>query len=113
MEYPWQVTPQKVQAAIQKIIAVSQPRQIIIFGSYVRAELNKNSDLDLLIITADNLQNTREESVRIRRALKGIPMAMDILVVTESKFAALCHTPGLTYQEVAKHGKVIYPYQTK
>lgn len=41
MIHTWQVTQEKVQAAIEKIVAISQPRKIILFGSYVRG---KNGD---------------------------------------------------------------------
>jgi len=50
--------------------------------------------------------NQAKESVRIRRALKGIDMAMDILVVPEDKLEELSATPGLIYREALNKGKV-------
>ncbi len=104
----WAITPEKVQAAIQKIIEVSQPRKLILFGSYVDGNIHSNSDLDVLVITGDEIENPRKESVRIRRALKGIVMSMDILVVPESKLKELVNMPGLIYREAIKNGKVVY-----
>jgi len=46
--------------------------------------------------------------VRIRRALKGIDMAMDILVVPEDKLEELSATPGLIFREALNKGKVVY-----
>lgn len=78
MSYLWAITPEKVQTAIQKIIEISNPRKVILFGSYVRGKIHSNSDLDVLVVTGDEIENPRKESVRIRRALKGIVMSMDI-----------------------------------
>ncbi len=108
MSFLWTITPEKVQTAVQKIIEVSRPRKLILFGSYVRGRMNTNSDLDILVVTGDEIEDPRKESVRIRRALKGIIMSMDILVVPESKLEELATTPGLIYKEAIKNGRVIY-----
>ena len=86
--HDWEITPEKVEAVIRRIIEVGQPLKLILFGSYVRGEVNVNSDLDVLIITRDNIINQRKESVRIRRALHGIFMPIDIIVVPERKVDA-------------------------
>src|SRR3990172_2627788 len=108
MAYLWAITPEKVETAIKKIIEVSQPRKLILFGSYVRGNIHINSDLDVLVVTGEEIENPRKESVRIRRALRGIGMSMDILVIAESKLEELASMPGLIYREAIKHGKVVY-----
>ena len=110
MEAPWAITPEKVRNAIQRIIEVGQPKKLILFGSYVQGTLNRDSDLDVLVVTGDDIANCRKESVRIRRALKGISMPMDILVVPESKLNELANTPGLVYREILTHGEVVYEF---
>ena len=104
----WEITPEKVQTAIKKIIEVSRPRKLILFGSYVSGNMHLNSDLDILVVTGDEIESPRKESVRIRRALKGIMMSMDILVVPESKLQELVNVPGLIYREAMRDGKVVY-----
>lgn len=79
----WKVTPEKVEAAIKRIVEVSRPRKLILFGSYVRGDTNVYSDLDILVVTGDEVQSSRKESIRIRRALRGISMPKNILVVPE------------------------------
>jgi predicted nucleotidyltransferase len=81
---------------------------VILFGSAVRGETNIHSDLDILVVTGDEIDSPRKESVRIRRALRGIVMPMDILVVPESLLQELGDQPGLIYREALRHGKVIY-----
>lgn len=104
----WEITPQKVQMVIEKIIEVSNPRKLILFGSYVHGDMHLSSDLDILVITGNDIKNTRKESVRIRRALKGIIMSMDILVVQESKLEELVNAPGLIYKEAVRKGEIVY-----
>jgi len=90
---PWVICEEKVQAAIQRIAEIGQPRKIILFGSYVRGKTNINSDLDMLVIVPDTVANPRKESVRLQRLLRDILMPMDILVVPESQWEALKDTP--------------------
>jgi predicted nucleotidyltransferase len=66
MSSPRAITPEKVQTALQKITEVSKPRKLILFGSYVSGETHPNSDLDVLIVTKEDVENPRKESARIR-----------------------------------------------
>ena len=108
MAMKWEITSEKVQKVINKIVEISNPRKLILFGSYVRGNQHINSDLDILVVAGDGIDSPRKEGVRIRRALKGINMPMDILVVPENKLEELIATPGLIYKEAIKRGKVVY-----
>jgi predicted nucleotidyltransferase len=103
-EPPWLVTPEKVHAVVGRLIQMAHPKQIILFGSYARGEITEDSDLDVLIVARDEVENTRRESVRLRGALKEIEMPIDIVVVMESTFQKLSDTPGLIYEEVRRTG---------
>ena len=65
----------------QRILAVSDPEKIILFGSYARGDYSPDSDLDLMVVM-QNIQSSREESTRLRRALRGLLVPIDILVAT-------------------------------
>lgn len=108
MNVSWSITPEKIEAAIQQIVRVAQPRKIILFGSTVQGRANINSDLDILVVTAHEVDSPRKESVRIRRALRGISMPMDILVISEQRLQELANQPGLIYREAIRYGKLIY-----
>jgi predicted nucleotidyltransferase len=98
----WMVTPEKVKKAVSKIVETSNPRKVILFGSYVKGSMGINSDLDILVV------NPRKESARIRRALRGISMPMDILVLPEGLLNEMTKSPGLIYWEAVNNGKVVY-----
>jgi uncharacterized protein len=104
----WQITPEKVQAAIGRIVEVCNPRRIILFGSFVRGNTHSDSDLDVLVVVNNDVENPRKESVRIRRALKGLIMAVDIVVVDERRLADLSGIPGLIYREAIRDGRTVY-----
>lgn len=104
----WAVTPAKIAAAMQRLVETAQPRKLFLFGSNATGTGGSNSDLDVLVVADDSVQNTRQESVRLRRALRGILMPVDILVVNESFFNEHRETPGLIYREVLANGRLVY-----
>jgi uncharacterized protein len=108
MTMKWEITSEKVQKVINKIVEISNPRKLILFGSYVHGNQHIHSDLDILVVAGDEIDNPRKEGVRIRRALRGINMPMNILVVPENKLKELIAIPGLIYKEAVSKGKVVY-----
>jgi len=107
-EPPWQITPEKVQMVVQRLIEVASPKKIILFGSYVRGDATRDSDLDVLVVTSHELESPRRESVRLRNSLSDINMPMDIVVVPFTRFQTLRQKLGLIYREADRHGKVVY-----
>ncbi len=108
MSIPWLVTPAKIQLAVEQIARIGNPQRVIVFGSTVRGEVGPHSDVDFLVVTKDEVERPREESVRLRRALRGISMPMDILVISAQRLRALADQPGLIYREALRNGKVVY-----
>ncbi len=104
----WAITPEKIEEAVQKIVQFEQPRKIILFGSAARGDTNINSDVDFLVVTRNEVLSPRKESVRIRQALRGISMPMDILVISENRLQQVADQPGLVYREALRHGKILY-----
>lgn len=108
MAASWAVTPEKVETVIQRIIEIGRPKRLILFGSFVAGTTDEHSDLDVLVVTADESIDPRKESVRIRRELRGVFMPMDILVVPEGRLRELADMPGLIYREILRTGRVVY-----
>jgi predicted nucleotidyltransferase len=91
----------------RRILAVSNPAKIIVFGSHARREGSPHSDLDILVVL-DQVESTRAESLRLRRVLRDLMYPIDILVSTPQQLARYRHTPGLIYQTILDEGQVIY-----
>jgi predicted nucleotidyltransferase len=91
----------------RRILGVSSPQKIILFGSYARGGYGPDSDLDLMVVM-DQVSSPRSESVRLRRALRGLLAPVDIIVATPEQLERHKNTIGLIYQTVLTEGKVIY-----
>ena|SRR5215212_3415704 len=103
----WDVTPEKIEEAVRRIVQTAQPAKIIAFGSWARGDAREDSDLDLLVIEQD-VTDPIKESIRLRRVLKGLELPVDVLVASNEKFDYWRETPGHLYYEVAQEGKILY-----
>ena len=61
------------------------PDRIIIFGSAATGGMNRESDIDLLVVE-DDPGDQRKESVRIRRALCGLGYPVDEIIISREWF---------------------------
>jgi predicted nucleotidyltransferase len=64
-------------------LSVAAPgARIVLFGSYARGEAGSRSDLDFLVVEPEVLDDAAE-SVRLRRALRGLRITAGVVVVSE------------------------------
>jgi uncharacterized protein len=69
-------------AEVARRLAVAAPgSQVILFGSHARGEAGPRSDFDFLVIEPE-VSDEAAESVRLRRALRGLRLPTDIIVVS-------------------------------
>ena len=101
------ITHEKIGEITQRILNVSQPEKIIMFGSYARGTSTPNSDLDLLVILK-GVDKPRAESNRLRRALRGLLIPIDIIVASPDQIDRYGDAPGMIYRTALKEGMVIY-----
>ena len=109
-EFERQVLPLQIpdlNEVARRICEVSDPTQIIVFGSHARGEISADSDLDLLVVMED-IESTRAESIRIRRILRSLMYPIDIIVATPQQLARHRNTQGMIYQTILNEGRVIY-----
>jgi uncharacterized protein len=91
----------------RRIREVSDPEQIILFGSRARSDSRPDSDLDLLVVK-DNIESTRVEAGRIYRALRTIPIPVDIAVVRPAYVEQYRDIIGTIVRPALREGKVLY-----
>jgi predicted nucleotidyltransferase len=91
----------------RRIRAVSDPEQIILFGSYARGEAGPDSDLDVLVIERD-VAAPRQASTALRRALRGLGTPIDVIVASSTDVARYRNVLGLLYHPALHEGKVLY-----
>jgi uncharacterized protein len=96
-----------VHLAAQRLIDAAHPEKIILFGSYGRGDFDQGSDLDLLVILSD-VEDRIEEMIRLRRVLKDIPMAIDIVVYSRADVEERQHLRGTMLYHALREGKVLH-----
>ncbi|MGK5084430.1 nucleotidyltransferase domain-containing protein [Bdellovibrionota bacterium FG-1] len=96
-----------LEEIVTRLVATAQPRKIILFGSFARGDTHADSDLDILVIESEVVSKYRE-SIRLRMALRGILVPMDILVVSEAEFEDRSKIPSTLHFFARTEGKVLY-----
>jgi len=96
-----------VSEIVKRILDAAKPQQIILFGSAATEQMTKDSDIDLLVLESAP-GDTREESVRIRRAVRGLGYSFDIIVMATKRFEESKDVIGGIAYPANKYGKVIY-----
>jgi predicted nucleotidyltransferase len=92
---------------VQRILTVTHPDKIILFGSYARGDANEDSDLDILIIQHSDLPRYKR-SISIRLALLGVFPSKDIVVYTPDEVEEWKTASTSFIATVLKEGKVLY-----
>ena len=96
-----------VREIVERILTVSRPDKIILFGSAVAGMMTPDSDIDLLIVESDP-SDRRSEYVRIRKALWDFDYPFDILFIATQWFEESKDVVGGIAYPANKYGKVIY-----
>lgn len=95
------------QEIVQRLLGVANPERIILFGSGALGRTTRDSDIDLLVLETSP-PDTREESVRLRNALRGLGYPVDVIVMTCERFEESKNVVGGIAYPANKYGKVIY-----
>ncbi|MFZ2050367.1 MAG: nucleotidyltransferase domain-containing protein, partial [Solirubrobacteraceae bacterium] len=74
-----------VEQAARRLWEATPPgTRIVVFGSHAWQRAGAHSDLDLLVIEPGRVESPATEAVRLRRALRGMLLPTEILVISES-----------------------------
>jgi predicted nucleotidyltransferase len=98
---------QLLEEIVDRIIVTVHPLRIILFGSAARQEMSWNSDLDLLIVMPEGAHR-RRTSRKIFRALRGIGVPKDVIVVTENDVSEHGSNPSLILKPAIEKGRELY-----
>jgi predicted nucleotidyltransferase len=96
-----------IDEATKLLIEAAHPEKTILFGSYAPGDFTRESDLDLLVILP-TIHDRREEMVRLRRALKELPMAIDVVVYSEVELERRRNLRGTMLYHALREGIVLH-----
>jgi predicted nucleotidyltransferase len=98
---------QIIQRMVKKIARKFDPDKIILFGSYARGEVTRDSDIDLLVIMPV-AGSKRHKAAEIGKAIGAVGIPKDILVFTPEDVVQYGHLVGTILKPALKEGKVLY-----
>ena len=96
-----------IPTMVERIVREFEPVQIILFGSQARGEARWDSDVDLLVVLP-SAPDKHKAAVAIRRALRDIPVAKDIIVSTPDEIAHYGDMVGRVLRAALREGTVLY-----
>ena len=98
--------PAVLDDIIRRIVEVAQPQQIILFGSAARGDMNRHSDVDLLIVKDG--AHRRHLAGRIYENLYGAGAPVDVVVVTPADVERYKDSHALIIRPALREGRVVY-----
>lgn len=92
---------------VRRIVAVAQPDRIILFGSAARGTTGPDSDLDVLVVKA-GVSHRRRLAQQIHRALFGLGVPVDVVVMTPADIEASRDAVGSFVGPAMREGRELY-----
>ena len=101
------VAQQVLQEVTRRLVETFHPVRIILFGSQARGTADDRSDVDLLVI-CPLVGDRAAITLSMDRALRGLGLARDIVVLSPEEFEMDRHIPGTIARPAWLEGKVLY-----
>ena len=106
-----QVDDALLQRMTAALVEAADPEQVILFGSHARGEAGPDSDVDLIVVEAEPFgpdRDVRLEEARLRHALPGFDVSVDILVFSRDDVDYWRDSLNHVLARALREGKVLY-----
>ncbi len=90
----------------RRLSAAAPHARVILFGSHARGRAGAQSDLDLLVVEPA-VDDPVNESVRLRRTLRGLGLFADVIVVSEDEAELWGQTRGSVIHSALSEGRAL------
>lgn len=98
-----------IEEAGRRLKAAAPDADLILFGSRAKGESHPDSDLDLLVIEPD-FDRRGEEYGRLRKELRGLGVAVDLVIYRRRESDQSCDVPGSFLHRILGEGRVLAQY---
>ncbi len=95
-----------IEEAGRRLASAAPGARVILFGSHARGEADPHSDVDFLVIEP-HVDDEAGESVRLRRALRGLRLPTDIIVVGSRYAEDWANVRGSLVHAALSQGRVL------
>lgn len=92
---------------VERIVRAARPERILLFGSAAEGRMRPDSDLDLLVVKAGTYRRI-DVMHAIRRELRGLGAAVDLVVATPEELVDHGSNPALVYWSALRTGRELY-----
>lgn len=92
---------------VRRIVDISHPEKVILFGSRARGDARLDSDIDLLVVADDPQPRSLRASV-LYGVLSDILIPMDILVYSPQEIEEWRDVPQAFVTTAVREGSVLY-----
>ncbi len=82
-------------------------QRIVLFGSRATGTSREDSDVDILVVTETELPSVKR-AAKLRLALKGLGIPVDIIVVTPEEYIQYCSWKSSVIAWASREGTVLY-----
>lgn len=96
-----------LQQIVDRIVKVFRPEKIILFGSLATGRGGPDSDADILVVMPV-AGSRRQKAIEVDLALEGIPIPIDLIVVTPRDVQEYRDVPGSIIHEAVHEGRALY-----
>lgn len=103
-------TQADIQRVVDLVVETVQPLRIVLFGSAARGELRPGSDLDMMVVVpegVDELRTAQALHVAMGRE-RDLLIAVDFIVTTMQRYEAQKNSIGSVCRDVARDGRELY-----
>lgn len=98
---------QTIERAARILIdAASVPAKVILFGSRARGDAEEGSDFDFPVIEKEVVDRAAE-TTKLRSALGGFGVPIDVIVMDESLVQRRAKVPGTMVDRALREGRVV------
>ena len=74
------IPPDLLDEIVRRLVESLRPEEIFLFGSHVRGTSGEQSDLDILVVVSDDVEDRHELTARGYLALYGVRVPIDLVV---------------------------------
>lgn len=106
-KYRSEPEPAMLADLVERIVRAVGPERIILFGSAAEGRMGPSSDLDVLVVKSGDYRRI-DVMHAIRRELRGLGAAVDLLIATPEELEEHGNRLGLVYRPALQQGREVY-----
>ncbi|HOC31652.1 MAG: nucleotidyltransferase domain-containing protein [Armatimonadetes bacterium] len=101
------MTPNDITTIVDKVVELTKPRRVILFGSSARGNTREDSDIDLLVVVETGTHR-RKTAQFLYRELAPFGVPVDIVVATQDDIDRYRNESGYIYATALREGRTVY-----